>query len=96
MTRTVTAVYEKGVLRPLQPLDLRERQSVRIQIVSEEPSEAEAVIRALVEAGLLTPPPRRTGVAPMSETERQELANRLGRAPGKPLSEIIIKDRGEW
>ena len=27
----VTAVYEKGMLRPLQPLSLRERQRVRIR-----------------------------------------------------------------
>jgi len=98
MAQTVTAVYEKGVLRPLRPLNLRERQSVRIQIVSEGTvdNQAEAAIHALTRAGLLTPPPRRTAVAPMSETERQELADRLGRAPGKPLSETIIEDRGEW
>ena len=32
----VTAVYERGVLRPLQPLDLQEQQKVRIQILPEE------------------------------------------------------------
>jgi hypothetical protein len=32
-------------------------------------------------------------VEPISEEERRELADRLGRAPGKPLSEIIIEDR---
>jgi len=94
----VTAVYEKGVLRPLQPLDLEEHQTVRIQVVPEEPAEdeGEAAIRVLVAAGLLTPPPRRSDVDPVSEEERRELADRLGRAPGKPLSEIIIEDRGEW
>ena len=30
MIETVTAIYEKGILRPLQPLNLRERQTVRI------------------------------------------------------------------
>ena len=100
MAEIVTAVYEKGVLRPLRPLNLRERQTVRLQIVQEEPAEdeneSEAAIRILVEAGLLTPPPRRSDVDPVSEQDRRELADRLGRAPGKPLSEIIIEDRGEW
>ena len=100
MAEIVTAVYENGMLRPLQPLNLREHQTVRLQIVQDEPvegeNESEAAIRMLVEAGLLTPPPRRPDVDPVSEQDRGELADRLGRAPGKPLSEIIIEDRGEW
>ena len=96
----VMAVYEKGMLRPLQPLNLREQQRVRIQVVPEDLAEAEneyeAAIRVLVAEGLLTPPPGCSDVPPMSEQERRELADRLGRAPGKPLSEIIIEDRGEW
>ena len=70
---------------------------VRLQVLPEEPveDEGEAAIRALVAAGLLTPPPRRFSVAPMAEEERRELADRLGHAPGKPLSEVIIEDRGE-
>ena len=31
----------------------------------------------------------------ISGQERRELADRLGRVPGKPLSEIIIEDRGD-
>ncbi len=97
MTETVKAVYENGVLRPLRPLKLRERQTVRLQIVPEEltDSEDEDAIRMLIEAGVLTPPPGRSHVEPISEQERRELADRLGNAPGKPLSEIIIEDRGE-
>ncbi len=100
----VTAVYEKGILRPLQPLNLQERQTVRIQIVSEEPvrqeeptDEVEQVIQSLVSAGLMrprlksTPPPD-----PVSKEERRRLADVMGKAPGKSLSEIIIKERGEW
>lgn len=97
MTETVIAVYENGVLRPLRPLKLRERQTVRLQIVLEEPTESEdeSAVRMLVEIGTLTPPPGRTDVEPISEQERHELADRLGHAPGKPLSEIIIEDRGD-
>ena len=97
MTETVKAVYENGVLRPLRPLKLREQQTVRLHIVPEEltDGEDEAAIHMLVEAGILTPPPGRSDVEPISEEERHELADRLGRAPGKPLSEMIIEDRGE-
>jgi predicted DNA-binding antitoxin AbrB/MazE fold protein len=97
MAETVKAVYEKGVLYLLQPLNLQERQTVRIRVLPEEPEEdeEEKAIRMLVAAGRLTPPPRRSDVAPISEEERRALADRLGHAPGKPLSEIIIEDRGE-
>ena len=97
MAEIVTAVYEKGVLRPLQPLNLEERQTVRLQVLPEEQdSNAEEVIQALVEAGLLTPPLGHSDVDPTSEEERRELAKVLGQAPGKHLSEIIIEERGEW
>jgi predicted DNA-binding antitoxin AbrB/MazE fold protein len=94
----VQAIYEKGVLRPLRPLGLRERQVVRIQVQPEEipPDEnaAEAAIRALVAAGRLTPPLGHSQVIPIPDEEYEELADRLGQAPGKTLSEIIIEDRG--
>ncbi len=97
MAEIVTAVYEKGVLRPLHPLNLRERQTVRVQVLPEEPpGKVEQVIQALVEAGLLIPPPGHSKVGPISEEERRELAQTLSQAPGKPLSEIIIEERGEW
>ncbi len=95
MTETITAVYEKGILRPLQPLHLRERQTVRIQVLSEAASADDAAVKLLVEAGLLTPPPGHSDVEPLSEQAQRELADRLGQAPGKPLSQIIIEDRGE-
>ena len=97
MAETVKAVYEKGALYLLQPLNLQEHQAVRIWVLPEEPEkdEEEKAIGALVAAGRLTPPPRRSDVAPISEEERRALADRLGRAPGKPLSEIIIEERGE-
>ena len=104
MAEIVTAVYEKGVLRPLQPLNLRERQTVRIQIMPEEPviqdepDEVEEVIQSLVAAGLMRPRPKRGTPPPdpVSEEERRRLADIMGKAPGKPLSEIIIEERGEW
>jgi len=96
MAEIVTAVYENGVLRPLHPLNLRERQTVRVQVLPEEPGKVEQVIQALVEAGLLTPPPGHSEIDPLSEEERRELAQTLSQASGRPLSEIIIEERGEW
>jgi predicted DNA-binding antitoxin AbrB/MazE fold protein len=104
MAEIVTAVYEKGVLRPLQPLNLRERQTVRLQIfpeesvIQDEPDEVEEVIQSLVAAGLMRPRPKRGTPPPdpVSEEERRRLADIMGKAPGKPLSEIIIEERGEW
>jgi hypothetical protein len=86
MTETITAIYEKGMLRPLQPLNLEETND-----------EGEAAIRILVEAGLMRPPDRVTPIPPdpVPQEERLALAERLSQAPGRPLSEIVIEDRGE-
>jgi len=49
MSEIVTAVYEKGLLRPLTPLNLRERQSVRLQVLPEEPAdEVNRIINGLL------------------------------------------------
>lgn len=104
MMEIVTAVYEKGMLRPLQPLNLRERQRVRIRVVpedsdvSEEPIDnTDALIQRLVAKGLMRPRPRGPiPPDPVSAEERLRLADLMGSAPGKPLSEIIIEERGEW
>jgi hypothetical protein len=82
------------MLRPLQPLTLREHQKVRLQVVPDEPiNQSDEAIRQLVAAGLIKPPPGQTGVPPVSEAVLIELADRPGRALGQPLSEIIIEDR---
>jgi len=104
MSEIVTAVYEKGVLRPLQPMNLREYQKVRLEVLPEEaPVQTEPepkiiqVIQNLVASGLMRPKPGRISLPPdpVSEAERLSLADKLGKAPGKPLSEIIIEERGE-
>jgi len=95
MSQIVTAVYEKGVLRPLHPVNLRDRQQVRLQVLPDDSEENEAsmAVRILVEAGLMhspkqgTPPPD-----PVSREERLALARRISQAPGKSLSDIVIED----
>lgn len=95
MTKTITAIYENGLLRPLSPLNLHEHQIVRLQLLPDRPTdEEEEAIRSLIAAGILTPPPGHSDVEPLSEQERRELAETLGQVPGKPLSEVIIEERG--
>lgn len=97
MLEVMIAVYEKGALHPLGEVPLREHQKVRLQILPDEPEdEAELIIRKLANDGILTLPPGYSSVTPISEAERLQLADRLGRAPGKPLSEIIMEERGSW
>jgi predicted DNA-binding antitoxin AbrB/MazE fold protein len=91
----VTAVYERGMLRLLQPVTLDERQKVRIQLLPEDSADmVDEVLQALIATGLLTAPSDRSNAEPLSEAKRQDLADRLGSLPGRPLSEIIIEERG--
>lgn len=38
MTKTIQAIFEKGALRPIQPLDLEEGEKVELTIVSASPA----------------------------------------------------------
>jgi predicted DNA-binding antitoxin AbrB/MazE fold protein len=88
MPLQVDAVYENGVLRPLQPLDLREHERVRVSVVKDAaPSRAslaveyiEKIKRELQDAD---PTPG-----------REEVRRRLSKIPGSMASEIVA-DRGE-
>jgi len=98
MSQIVTAVYEKGVLRPLHPVNLRDRQQVRLQVLPDdwEENDAWTAVSVLVEAGLMRPPRQGTPPTdPVSNEERLALAKRISKAPGKSLSDIVIEDRGE-
>ncbi|MBE2198226.1 MAG: antitoxin family protein [Anaerolinea sp.] len=92
----ITVIYEQGVLRPLAPLPLQEQQTVQIQILSATTTDqVQKAIHALTAAGLITPPPGQSTIVYLSDKERRDLADRLGKAATKPLSEIIIEERGE-
>ena len=99
MTERVLAIYEAGVLRPLEPLQLKEQQQVYIEVVPKEATEDEgaAAIRVLVKAGLMRDPERENPPPPdpVSSSERRALAEALSEAPGKSLSEIVIEERGD-
>lgn len=99
MSQIIQAVYEAGVLRPLKPLNLPEKQRVNIQIWAEEPeskAEREEILRLMIDAGLMRPSPKPgRQPAPLYDRERRALAEQIGRIPGKSISDIVIEDRGE-
>ena len=92
-----SAVYRGGALYPLQPLDLRENEEVRIQVLPQDVSTDldDTALRSLAAAGLITQPAGHSTVPAMSAQKRVRLARRLGNAPGRPLSEMIIDERGD-
>ena len=95
MSEIITAVYSNGMLHPQSPLSLTDGQTVRLQVLMEESSSyAEKIIQSLVAAGLVTPPQHKSDVEPVREEAWRELTQRLEASGGKPLSEIIIEERG--
>ena len=98
MSEIMVAVYENGVLRPLNAVTLTEGQTVRLRVVPEVESknELEAAIQTLVDEGKMTLPAKQGQVDLEAEEKWRELFEKLKKRPGKPLSEIIIEDRGEW
>lgn len=54
MKQLITAIYEGGVLRPLDPVDLHEQQQVRIRILVEDLEDVERMMqRDAVESSLM-------------------------------------------
>ncbi|MEG4044509.1 antitoxin family protein [Microcoleus sp. Pol17_C1] len=98
MPETITAIYENGVFRPLSSVSFKDGETVQIQLWPDDPKkQAELAIQFLVDRGLVTPLPNNPhNVEAVTDEDVYELAKRLGAKPGKPLSEIIIEDRGPW
>jgi predicted DNA-binding antitoxin AbrB/MazE fold protein len=95
MPSSITAIYENGVLRPLQTLELQEHSQVKIQIVeiASPPLEDEVqrVEEVLIAAGLIQPHQPLPDLPRISAERREELARLY--AVGGPLSELIIAER---
>jgi predicted DNA-binding antitoxin AbrB/MazE fold protein len=49
MTKTIHAIYENGVLRPIEPLDLPDRTEVEIQLRVEDRTETAPMSEGLAE-----------------------------------------------
>ena len=97
MSYQVTAVYEDGVLRPLEPLTLPEHSMVAIRIDNIMAVSNLSVHRLRVREVLQR---AQIAVSPIQKVEqrrrltrkrREELAQTFSK--GKPLSEIIIEER---
>jgi predicted DNA-binding antitoxin AbrB/MazE fold protein len=96
MNRTVEAIFEGGVFKPLEPIELPERQAVRLSFelaASSEPA-APSVRDVLQSAGRLRELSDHLGQRILPGVALEEVRDALGRAAGKPLSEIVIEQRG--
>ena len=87
MALQVDAVYENGVLRPLQPLDLREHEQVVVSVVKATPSRSNLAVEYVekLKKELTDSEP-----APGLEDVRK----RLAKIPGSMAAEIIA-ERGD-
>ena len=89
MIREVEAVYEKGVLRPLEPLSLAESQRVRITVSTDIASAHPLLDTQLIEEA-------RAEVAAMKHLPTiEEVRAALSSIPGN-MSEDVIAERGEY
>jgi len=96
MSEPIQAIYQNGVLRPLQPLDLPENKTVNITVLDETSNGAETIQekadRVLREAGLISPlkfPVTEKDI--LSEEERRRLGKLF--SGEKPLGDYIDEDR---
>ncbi len=92
--RTIPAIYEDGVLRPLEPLDLPEHTSVWVSVaVNIDTFEAEdRRIRAIFAAAGVELAPRPANRQPLrTEQERAALMREIG--PRVNASGAILEER---
>jgi len=86
MSLRVEAVYENGVLRPLQPLDLSEHEHVIVNVLKSEAETSQLDVEYIER---IREECRRSGPAP----SLQEVRARLAKIPGSMAADIIA-DRG--
>jgi hypothetical protein len=100
-TVIATEVTPQGLLIPRSALQewleqeievIKEQQRIIIQPKSAPRTERERVLQILEATGLLLPPESPLDHKPLSARQLDDLAQKF--AAGRPLSEIIIEDRG--
>jgi predicted DNA-binding antitoxin AbrB/MazE fold protein len=101
MPETITAVYENGVFRPLSAVSFQDGETVQIKIVRDVSPEAlkddrEKAIKLMDLRKLMGLPTKQFKLDAAAEQKRRELFEKLKGRVGKPLSEIVIEDRGSW
>ena len=96
MSQTVEAIYEGGVFKPIEPIELPERQAVRlsIEVASSSAGPAPSVREALQSTGRLRELSPHLEQKIIPGVTLQQVRESLARAAGKPLSEIVIEQRG--
>ncbi len=87
MDRQVDAIYENGVLRPLEPLNLEEKQRVRITVSNGDNKEP---LADLLDTEFMERCARESSEAPGIETVRQMLSKIKG-----SMADVIISERNE-
>ena len=88
MPLQVDAIYENGVLRPLQPLNLMEHERVLVSVVQTAASGRSSLALEYIER--IKREQQDAETAPGHE----ELRRRLAKIPGSMAAEIVA-DRGE-
>jgi len=88
MQLRVDAVFENGVLRPLQPLDLREHEHVLVSVVKGAAHDRSTLAVEYIEK--IKRELQETEPAPGIE----EVRRRLGKIPGSMAAEIIAERGG--
>jgi predicted DNA-binding antitoxin AbrB/MazE fold protein len=86
MPLQVDAVYENGVLRPLQPLDLREHELVVVSVTKTPPAPS----RSSLAVEYIDKIKQEAEAAPGLE----EVRRRLAKIPGSMAAEIVA-ERGD-
>lgn len=96
MGQTLDAIFEDGVFKPQQPVSLTEGQRVRLHVEALAPqgSVTKSARAILAENGLLTTLGPAMQRRSLEQVSLDDVRAALGRAAGKPLSEIIIEQRG--
>jgi predicted DNA-binding antitoxin AbrB/MazE fold protein len=92
MPLQVDAVYENGVLRPLQRLDLREHEHVLVSVVKLGAPGRTNLAVEYIESAKRELEKERQDAEPVPSLE--EVRRRLAKIPGSMASEIVA-DRGE-
>jgi predicted DNA-binding antitoxin AbrB/MazE fold protein len=88
MSQQVDAVYERGVLRPLEPLSLKESQRVRLTISESSTGRSQCDLKLVERA--------RGEVATLKSVPTiEEVRSALSSIPGS-LSEDVIRERGDY
>ena len=99
MSTTFTAIYEKGILRPLSPLALPEHTRVEVRIIpwpvrtKKTSADRQVVYDALIDAGLVKTQASAESLPALSEADLLAAAEAL--AAAGPISDLIIAERAE-